>query len=71
MMTIILAKAFYNRALARIALREEAEAEKDLVEATKNNGDESLFNELRKLRERIKQNKEREKAKFKKLFSEE
>jgi peptidyl-prolyl isomerase D len=67
--TIISAKGLYRRALARIALKEEAQAEKDLVEATKLVNDQAISLELGKVREAIKANKEREKAKFKKMFA--
>lgn len=69
-MTIILAKGLYRRALARVALKEEeAEAEKDLVEATKLVNDQAISSELEKVRAIIKAKKEREKAKFKKMFA--
>ena len=58
----------YRRALARVALKEEAEAEKDLVEATKLVNDQAITAELEKVRATRKTNKEREKAKFKKMF---
>jgi peptidyl-prolyl isomerase D len=59
----------YRRALARIALNEEEEAEKDLVEATKLVNDQAISLELEKVRATRKANKEREKAKFKRLFA--
>lgn len=68
-MMIISAKGLYRRALARIALKEEEEAEKDLVEATKLVDDQAISAELEKVRATRKANKEREKAKFKKLFA--
>jgi peptidyl-prolyl isomerase D len=67
--TITLAKGLYRRALARITLKEEAEAEKDLVEATKLVNDPTISLELERVRTARKASKEREKAKFKKLFS--
>lgn len=68
-MTIILAKGLYRRALARIALKEEAEAEEDLVEATKLVNDQAISSELEKVRATRKASKERERAKFKKMFA--
>ena len=68
-MTTVSAKGFYRRALARVALKEETEAEKDLVEATKLVNDQAISSELEKVRAMIKANKEREKAKFKKMFA--
>jgi len=62
-------KALYRRALAHIALKEEEEAESDLVEATKLVNDPAISSELEKVRETRKANKEREKAKFKKMFA--
>ena len=69
MMTVISAKGLYRRALARIALKEEAEAEKDLVEATKLVNDQAISSELEKVRAIRKAKSEREKAKFKKMFA--
>jgi len=63
-----LAKGLYRRALARVALKEEAEAEKDLVEATELVDDQVISSELERVRAIIKDNKQREKAKFKKMF---
>jgi len=63
------AKGLYRRALARVALKEEAEAEKDLVEATKLVNDQAILLELEKVRALRKAKAEREKAKFKKLFA--
>ena len=68
-MTIVLAKGLYRRALARIALKEEAEAEEDLVEATKLVNDQAISSELEKVRATRKASKERERAKFKKMFA--
>ena len=67
--TIFSAKGLYRRALARISLKEEEEAEKDLVEATKLVNDQAISLELEKVRAMRKANKEREKAKFKRLFA--
>ena len=69
LMTIISAKGLYRRALAHVALKEEAEAEEDLVEATKLVNDQAISSELEKVRAKRKANKEREKAKFKKMFA--
>ena len=68
-MTIILAKGLYRRALARIAVNELTQAEKDLVDATQLTNDQDVKSQLEKVRKDIKANKEREKAKFKKLFA--
>lgn len=68
-LTIISAKGLYRRALARIALKEEAEAENDLVAATKLVNDQAISSELEKVRATRKAKKEREKAKFKKMFA--
>jgi peptidyl-prolyl isomerase D len=68
-MTIISAKGLYRRALARVPLKEEEAAEKDLFEATKLVNDQTISSELEKVRATIKANKEREKAKFKKMFA--
>jgi peptidyl-prolyl isomerase D len=68
-MTIISAKGLYRRALARVGLKQEAEAEKDLVEATKLVNDQAISAELEKVRAATKANKEREKAKFRKFFA--
>lgn len=68
-MTIISAKGLYRRALARVALGGTEEAEKDLVEATKLVNDQAILSELEKVRATIKAKKEREKAKFKKMFA--
>ena len=68
-MIVISAKGLYRRALARAALKEEEEAEKDLVEATKLVNDQAISSELEKVRATIKANKKRERAKFKKMFA--
>ena len=69
LLTITSAKGLYRRALARIALKEEAEAEDDLVAATKLVDDRAISSELEKVRATRKAKKEREKAKFKKMFA--
>ena len=68
-MTFASAKGLYRRALARVALKQEAEAEKDLIEATKLVNDQAISSELEKVRALRKANAEREKAKFKKMFA--
>lgn len=67
--TINSAKGLYRRASAYIALKNEKEAEKDLVEASKISNDPAIPPELEKVRARLKANAEREKAKFKKMFT--
>jgi len=68
-MTKILARALHRRALAYVALKEEAKAERDLVEVTKLADDKKYSLELEKVRAIIKDNKEREEAKFRKMFN--
>ncbi|KAF9653654.1 peptidyl-prolyl cis-trans isomerase Cpr7 [Thelephora ganbajun] len=63
------AKGLYRRALAHVALNEEEEAERNLVEATKLVNDQAISSELEKVRATRKASKEREKAKFKKMFA--
>jgi peptidyl-prolyl isomerase D len=58
-MTSISAKGLYRRALARVALEEEEEAEKDLVEATKLVTDQAISSELEKVRATIADDEER------------
>lgn len=63
------AKALYRRALARIALKEEVDAERDLIEAAALKPDDAgIKHELTKVREQAKAKKEAEKKKFKKMF---
>lgn len=63
-------KALYRRALARVVLKEDDEAEKDLVEASKVvPGDEAVKKELEKVRARKKERREKEKKAFKGLFA--
>ena len=65
-----LAKALYRRALAQIVLKEDEQAEKDLVEASKLVPDDSaISNELAKLRQRQKEFKDKQKKAFKKMFA--
>ncbi|KAK7680397.1 Peptidyl-prolyl cis-trans isomerase cyp40 [Cerrena zonata] len=64
------AKALYRRALAQIVLKEDEEAEKDLVEASKLVPDDTaIAGELAKLRQRQKEFKDKQKKAFKKLFA--
>lgn len=64
------AKALYRRGLAHSTLREEDEAERDLMEASKLvSEDQAITNELSKIRQRKKEKKDKEKAAFKKLFA--
>jgi peptidyl-prolyl isomerase D len=64
------AKALYRRALAHIILKDEEQAEKDLVKASKLvPGDDAISGELSKLKQRMKAEKDKQKASFKKLFS--
>lgn len=63
-------KALYRRALANLALGEEDNAEKDLVAArTVVPLDENVEKELTKVRFSKKQKLDKEKAKYKKMFS--
>ncbi|KAL0945835.1 hypothetical protein HGRIS_012118 [Hohenbuehelia grisea] len=64
------AKALYRRALARVILKNEDEAEKDLVEATKLvPDDQAIASELAKVRQRRKEKRDKEKKAYKKMFS--
>jgi len=64
------AKALYRRGLAHSSLKEENEAERDLVEASKLvPEDQAITNELSKIRQRRKEKKDKEKAAYKKLFA--
>jgi len=64
------AKALYRRAVAKIILKEEDGAEKDLVEASRFvSDDKAIANELSKLRQRKKEKREKEKKAFKKMFA--
>jgi peptidyl-prolyl isomerase D len=66
----ILGKALYRRALARVTLKEEEEAEADLVEANRLiKDDAAILGELERVRRVREAYKAKEKAKFKKLFS--
>jgi len=64
------AKALYRRALARVILKEDEEAEADLVEANKLvKEDKAILSELERVRQARQAQKAKEKAKFKKMFS--
>ncbi|KAI0061130.1 hypothetical protein BV25DRAFT_1826989 [Artomyces pyxidatus] len=63
------AKALYRQALAQIALKEEEEAEKDLVQALAlAKDDKAISGELERLRLRKKEKRDKEKKAFKKMF---
>lgn len=63
-------KAYYRRALAHVALNDEEEAEKDLLEAAKIvPGDEAVRTELTKVQAKKKEKRDREKKAFKGLFA--
>ena len=68
-MTVISAKGLYRRALTRIALKEEAEAEKDLVEATKLVNDQAISSELEKVGLLALRLGLTDRPKFKKIFT--
>jgi len=64
------AKALYRRALAKVMLKEEDEAERDLVEASKLVPDDAaISSELSKIRQQKKEKREKEKNAYKKLFA--
>ncbi|EGO01157.1 hypothetical protein SERLA73DRAFT_179252 [Serpula lacrymans var. lacrymans S7.3] len=64
------AKALYRRALARVILKDEEEAEKDLVQASELvKEDQAIATELAKVRQRKKEKRDKEKKAFKKLFA--
>jgi peptidyl-prolyl isomerase D len=64
------AKALYRRALATITLKENDDAEKDLVEASRLvPDDKAIAGELLKLRQRKKEKRDKEKKAFKKMFA--
>lgn len=65
-----IAKALYRRALARAALKEEEEAEADLVEANKLvKDDKAIIAELERIRQVRQAYKAKQKAQFKKMFA--
>lgn len=63
-------KAHYRRALAHSALKEEDQAEADLVQASQLvSGDAAILGELEKVRRRRKEVRDKEKKAFKKFFA--
>ncbi|KAF5390723.1 hypothetical protein D9757_002586 [Collybiopsis confluens] len=63
------AKALYRRALARVMLKEDDEAEKDLLEASKLvPEDQAIAGELARVRNRKKEKRDKEKKAYKKMF---
>jgi len=65
------AKGLYRRARARVALKEEEEAEKDLVSAVGLSSDPAISSLLEEVKGIRKKNQERQKARFKSMFSNE
>jgi len=64
------AKALYRRAVAHGILKEDEEAERDLVEASQLvPDDQAIVNELAKVRQRKKEKRDKEKKLFQKMFS--
>jgi len=64
------AKALYRQALARIILKDDEQAEKDLTEASQLVPDDSAIKgELSKLRHRRKEKRDKEKQAYKRLFA--
>ncbi|KAG5651669.1 Peptidyl-prolyl cis-trans isomerase cyp40 [Sphagnurus paluster] len=64
------AKALYRRALAKVILKDEDTAEKDLQEASKLvPEDAAIASELAKVKQRKKEKRDKEKKAFKKLFA--
>ena len=64
------AKAYYRRALARNIMKDEDEAEADLIKAHELvPSDGVIESELAKIRQRKKEQREREKKAYKKLFA--
>lgn len=67
---ISLAKALYRRALGFSSLKEDDEAERDLVRANELvKEDAAIVAELEKVRARKKEKRDKEKKAFKKLFA--
>ncbi|KAJ2919663.1 hypothetical protein MD484_g687, partial [Candolleomyces efflorescens] len=63
------AKALYRRALARVQLKDEEQAEQDLVEASKvAPDDKAIAAELGKIKQAQKEHKDREKKAYKRMF---
>ncbi|KAJ4491923.1 peptidyl-prolyl cis-trans isomerase [Lentinula edodes] len=64
------AKALYRRAIARAILKDDDEAEKDLVEANKLvPDDQAIVGELGRIRNKRKEKRDKEKKAYKKMFS--
>lgn len=64
------AKALYRRGVANIILKEEDDAEKDFLEASRLvPDDKAIAGELAKLRLRKKEKRDKEKKAFKKMFA--
>ena len=64
------AKALYRRALAHGVLKDDDDAEKDLVQASELvRDDPAILGELEKVRARKKEKRDKEKKAFKKLFA--
>ena len=64
------AKALYRRALANVILKEDDDAEEDLVAAHELvKDDRAILAELDKVRQRKKEHRDKEKKAFKKLFA--
>lgn len=64
------AKAYYRRALARNIVKDEDEAEADLVKAHELvPSDGAIESELGKIRQKKKEQREREKKAYKKFFA--
>lgn len=65
-----IAKALYRRALARVILKDDEEAEKDLAEAIALvPTDQAIAGELAKVKQRKKEKRDKEKKAFKKMFA--
>lgn len=66
----IIGKALYRRAIAHAALKNEDQAEKDLIEASRVVPDDAVITaELSKIRLRRKEKRDKEKKAFKKMFA--
>ncbi|EMD36826.1 hypothetical protein CERSUDRAFT_114733 [Gelatoporia subvermispora B] len=64
------AKALYRRALAHAALKEDDNAEQDLVQASQLvKDDKAILGELEKVRQRKREQREKERKAYKKLFA--
>lgn len=70
MLMLFSAKALYRRALARVPLKEDEEAEADLIEANKLvKDDKAIIAELDRIQQVRQAYKAKQKAQFKKMFS--